>query len=64
MDLQTDSSNTTMSDSTDKETKYLVFKLATEQYAIPLSTVREVIGNTSTTRIPHTPKFFFGVIKH
>ena len=42
--------------------KYLVFKLGEERFAIPLSSVKEVIGLTSITEIPQVPRFFKGLI--
>jgi len=47
----------------DKRNKYLIFSLQEEQYGIPLSEVKEVIGMTDNlTPVPHTPKFFRGLI--
>lgn len=42
--------------------KNLIFSLEQEQYGIPLSTVKEVIGLTSITPLPHMPSFFKGLI--
>ncbi len=42
--------------------KYLIFELAGEEYGIPLSAVREVIEVPPITTLPHTPKFFRGLI--
>ncbi|WP_028022325.1 chemotaxis protein CheW [Enterovibrio calviensis] len=42
--------------------KNLVFSLADEQYGIPLSSVKEVIGLVKVTPIPHVPSFFKGLI--
>lgn len=42
--------------------KNLIFALAEEKYGIPLSTVKEVIGLTSITPLPHMPPFFKGLI--
>lgn len=43
-------------------TRYLCFALGTEEYAIPLLTVREVIAVPETTRIPGTPNYFLGIM--
>ncbi|MGF1766773.1 chemotaxis protein CheW [Enterovibrio makurazakiensis] len=42
--------------------KNLVFSLEDEQYGIPLSSVKEVIGLVKVTPIPHVPPFFKGLI--
>ncbi|CZF80581.1 MULTISPECIES: chemotaxis protein CheW [Grimontia] len=42
--------------------KKLIFSLAEEQYGIPLSSVKEVIGMVKVTPIPHMPSFFKGLI--
>ncbi|WP_283132568.1 chemotaxis protein CheW [Enterovibrio norvegicus] len=42
--------------------KNLIFSLADEQYGIPLSSVKEVIGLVKVTPIPHVPPFFKGLI--
>ncbi|MFW7380822.1 MAG: chemotaxis protein CheW [Oligoflexus sp.] len=42
--------------------KYLLFRLGEETYGILLSSVKEVIGITSITRIPHFPPYFKGII--
>jgi len=43
-------------------TKFLVFKLGGERYAMSLAEVREVIGITDITGIPQVPAFFKGII--
>lgn len=40
----------------------LIFSLDDEQYGIPLSLVKEVIGVVKITPIPHVPTFFKGLI--
>jgi len=42
--------------------KNLIFSLDSEKYGVPLSTVKEVIGMTNITPIPHVPEFFKGLI--
>jgi len=45
-----------------KAGKYLTFKLAGEDYGIPLLKVREIIGMMPVTSVPRTPDFVKGVI--
>ncbi|KXF82440.1 chemotaxis protein CheW [Enterovibrio coralii] len=42
--------------------KNLIFSLDNEQYGIPLSSVKEVIGMVNVTPIPHVPSFFKGLL--
>ncbi len=42
--------------------KYMTFKLASEEYGVPILTVRELIGLMEITRVPQTPAFVRGVI--
>lgn len=42
--------------------QYLTFTLATEQYAVPVEDVQEVLEFTSVTRVPRTQPFMRGVI--
>ena len=42
--------------------KYLSFRLAREEYAIPILTVREIIGVMNITPVPHAPRDVRGVI--
>ncbi|MDX9730228.1 MAG: chemotaxis protein CheW [Bdellovibrionales bacterium] len=46
----------------DTNERYLAFQLGTEQYAIPLLQVKEVIEMNDPTPIPQTPTYFKGVI--
>jgi len=41
---------------------YLTFKLDGEDYAVDVSSVREVLDYTSITKVPRTPDFMKGVI--
>ncbi len=50
------------SDSVRSSQKNLIFSLDSEKYGVPLSTVKEVIGMTNITPIPHVPEFFKGLI--
>ncbi len=42
--------------------KYLTFSLGKEEYGIPISKVREIIGVLEITSIPKSPPFIKGVI--
>ena len=42
--------------------RHLSFKLGKETYAIPLLTVREVIGMPEITPVPFTPGYFLGIM--
>lgn len=42
--------------------RYLSFTLGTEEFAIPLLAVREVIGMPEFTPIPFTPNHFLGIM--
>lgn len=42
--------------------RYLFMNLGHEEFAIPLSVVREVIGVPETTPIPQSPPFFVGIM--
>jgi purine-binding chemotaxis protein CheW len=45
-----------------KSNTYLTFNLNDETYALDVLKVREVLENSSTTKIPQTPPFMRGVI--
>lgn len=42
--------------------KYMTFKLAQEEYGLPILRVREIIGLMDITRVPKTREFIRGVI--
>lgn len=42
--------------------RYLSFNVGKEHYAIPLLTVREVIGLPEITPVPFTPNYFLGIM--
>ncbi|MCX6108536.1 MAG: chemotaxis protein CheW [Proteobacteria bacterium] len=42
--------------------RYLRFRLAEEDFAIPLLSIREVVAMPETTRVPHTPAHFLGIM--
>ena len=44
------------------KSKFLVFDLVDENYGVPLSSVKEVIGLTEITKVPNVPEFFKGLI--
>ena len=52
----------TTADTTDVAGKYLIFRLAEEEYAIPILKVKEIIGMMGVTTVPRMPKFLRGVI--
>lgn len=45
-----------------KTKKYLIFKLNENQYGVPLSDVKEVIGLPNCTYVPGAPAYFLGLI--
>jgi len=47
---------------TDLTGKYLTFRLAEEDYGIPLLQVKEIIGMMPVTSVPQTPEHVKGVI--
>ncbi|CZF81037.1 Chemotaxis protein CheW [Grimontia celer] len=61
-DLSTGSKEADHHSGTRLKQKNLIFSLAEEQYGIPLSSVKEVIGMVKVTPIPHMPCFFKGLI--
>jgi purine-binding chemotaxis protein CheW len=42
--------------------RYIQFDLGSKNYAIPLSTVKEVIPFPETTPLPNAPKYFLGLM--
>lgn len=44
------------------ENRYLCFNLGSEEFAIPLLDVREVIGLPETTPVPQAPSHFIGIM--
>ncbi|MFN7262409.1 MAG: chemotaxis protein CheW [Pseudobdellovibrionaceae bacterium] len=42
--------------------RYLAFSLGTEEYAIPLLSVREVIAVPEITPVPQSPTYFLGIM--
>ncbi len=45
-----------------QSTQYLTFTLGEEDFALDISTVREVLNYTTITRVPRMPQFLSGVI--
>ena len=43
-------------------TRYLSFSLGTEDYAMPLLSVKEVIALTEFTPVPFSPPYFLGIM--
>lgn len=48
--------------STPENNRYLCFSLSAEEYAVPLLSVREVIGVPDFTPVPYTPTYFAGIM--
>jgi len=44
------------------EEQLVVFKLGTEEYAIPIFEVREIIRYNGATKLPNTPMYMEGII--
>jgi purine-binding chemotaxis protein CheW len=42
--------------------KYICFNLGEEEFAIPLLSVKEVIGIPDVTPVPQTPSYFLGIM--
>jgi len=42
--------------------RFLIFSLHGEQYAVPLLKVKEVIALTETTPVPYSPQYFKGIM--
>lgn len=42
--------------------RFLIFSLCNEQYAVPLLKVKEVIALTETTPVPYSPSHFKGIM--
>ena len=45
-----------------KEIQVIIFKLGSEEYAVPIDCVQEIIMPQKATRIPKSPKYVEGVI--
>lgn len=45
-----------------RKKKYLIFRIGSERYGIPLSNIKEVIGMCNITPIPNVPSFYIGMI--
>lgn len=51
-----------MNKQTKQAGKYLTFKLEREEYAIPITKVKEIIGMISITAVPQSQEYIKGVI--
>lgn len=51
-----------MNESTSQSGKFLTFKLAKEEYGIPITKVKEIIGMMEITHIPQSHDYMKGVI--
>lgn len=47
---------------TEANQRFLVFRLGNEEYALPLLSVKEVIALPETTKVPHSPHHFLGIM--
>ena len=56
------SSSETNTKNFDNEIQLVVFKLATEEYAIEIIKVSEIRKMTNITRVPRTPDYYLGVM--
>jgi purine-binding chemotaxis protein CheW len=45
------------------ENKYVVFRLASERYALPIESVERILPTQEVTRLPRTPKMLLGVFE-
>jgi purine-binding chemotaxis protein CheW len=45
-----------------RTTKYLTFHVGTEEFAIAVLSVREIMGVQDITAVPHTPSYIKGII--
>ena len=59
---QLENNETTMNSVKLTESRYLCFSLGSQEYAIPLLTVREVIAMPEITSVPFTPPYFLGIM--
>lgn len=48
--------------SSHEELRYICFHLGSEEYAIPLLDVREVVAIPDITPVPQTPPYFLGIM--
>lgn len=46
------------------EIRILVFKLNGEYFATDIMEVERILGNVGTTKLPDSPSFLEGIIKH
>jgi purine-binding chemotaxis protein CheW len=54
--------NAKIAESEDQMGRYLSFSLGSEEYAIPLLSVKEVVAVPEITPIPFTPSYFLGIM--
>lgn len=52
----------TLEDQDTQKDKYLTFRIGSEEYAIAIKNVTEIIGMMSITEVPQTPEYIKGVI--
>ena len=47
---------------TDVNNRYICFNLGPQEYAVPLLSIKEVIGMPEITAVPQSPKHFLGIM--
>jgi purine-binding chemotaxis protein CheW len=62
MEKSTKTTNQTLKTAGNRESKYLTFSLADEEYGIGILKIKEIIGMMPITSVPRTPDFVKGVI--
>ena len=60
--MRTASMESAATRATSRTGKYLLFRLGTEEYGIPVLKVREIVGPQEPAPVPHTPGYVKGVI--
>jgi purine-binding chemotaxis protein CheW len=53
---------TSIKQTSSEASRFLIFSLCQEQYAVPLLKVKEVIALTETTPVPYSPPYFKGIM--
>jgi purine-binding chemotaxis protein CheW len=56
------SAKSSSQESASEASRFLIFSLSNEQYAVPLLKVKEVIALTETTPVPYSPPYFKGIM--
>lgn len=45
------------------ETKYVIFKLGSERYGLPIASVERILPTQAITKLPRTPKMMLGIFE-